>query len=72
MSISEFQEYILKLLNYLLAQISAFLGVRRVSTKEGRINATGLLDGHLLPKNKALEINMYTLLLLKTQRIFYG
>jgi hypothetical protein len=41
--------------------------------KVERINAKDLLDGLLLPKNKAPpEIDMYTLLFLRTQKIFCG
>lgn len=57
----------------MLGQILAFLEVRRISTKVESINAIGPLDGHLLPKNKARpEIDMYTLPLLRTQKIFCG
>ena len=67
-----FQEYKSKHISYILGQILAFLEVRRVSTKIEGINAKGRLDGHLLPKNKALETAMCTLPLLRTQKIFCG
>lgn len=73
MSIGEFSGIILKLLIiYILGQILAFLEVRRASTKVEGTNAKGLLDGHLLPKNKATGIDMYTLPLLRIQEIFCG
>jgi hypothetical protein len=71
MSISEFQIYIYRN-SYLLGQILVFLGVQRGSMKEERVDAKGPLDGHLLRKNKAMEMDMYTLPLLKTQKTFCG